>query len=631
MDPLTVDNPLGPTVAVAELPFRREDYHTELQQLRAQDGLRISRMLGMRSLMEQFRRDDMRSNTWDYGRRFLGTGAGSKHDLRLPYLLATSIKHTHRAASQVPDVRVDRADQSLEEEWRQYALERYLAVCWAHSDASVQLQDGAWDGSVCGGFAFEIEYDVGRQIGCFYARDPAGIVIVPDPATIWPYQRVYRSWTTPVAALKASYRGRDINPLNESFGPVSVEDLVPDEGGDGDMNRCTVHEVSTPLFKYRWCGNVDLYHRDHNYGITPWVAGPNIGPRRKIWGYSDVEMLADAAIYYQEAMSKQADVVAFAARGAYTEEETGQNAEQIAGIIATGGVVPIREGSEIKPIEAATQPAFVDKHLEDARRAIMDVGFTTTASWASTDGAGATSGSENGMRLQPTVELARLKQVTLRWGLERVNEIILRIAEKMIHVDDGVTYRGSIPLPNGRSQPFKVKLGGVAEGTLPVQFSDIADTSLPTAIGGAYGTNVIFNDRLDVYDPQHTLSELSKFQGNAQSLRTTLENLGCQDPDKEIQLIIKEVEENPWMNNGAIALIKQQLDAQTQGGANQPPGPGAPMPGGVDPQGGLDALGTALDGSGGGSQMDGVQRAVNGSADSGRPPGGVAGPIGGSY
>jgi hypothetical protein len=629
VEALKVPRPHQNDPAWQQTPVNLDDYANELQELRAHDVHRISRMVGMRDLVEQFRRDDPRTSTWDYGRRFLGTGPNGKHDIRLPYLLATMIKHTHRVASKVPDVRVDRADQSLAERWRQYALERYLAVCWARSDAAVQIQDGAWDGSGVGAVAFEVDYHIKDQIGCFYARAPEGIVIVPDPVTVWPFQRVYRSWTTSVAALKATYNGRDVSPFDSTFGPVAVEDLVPDEGGDKDTNRCTVHEVSTPEFKLRWCGSVELYYIEHNYGICPWVVVPNVGPRRKLYGYGDVEMLADAALYYQMLMSKQADVTAFAARGAYTEENTGQNAELISSIIASGGVVPIREGSEIKPIEAPTQPAFVSDHLDAAHRAIMEIGFTTTASWASSDAA-ATSGSESGMRLQPSVELARLKQVNLAWALAKVNEIILRIAERKISADDGLIYRGAIPLPNGRSEPFKLKLGGATgEGTIPDEFREVPDTSLPTAIGGSYETNVIFTDRLDMYDPQHSLQELSKYSQGAQSLRTTLENLGCQDPDNEIGLIVKEAEANPWMRQGMIALVLAQLKASEGQGGSGLPGSDAPMPGGIDPTGGLEALGAGL--SQGGSRTDGVNRAVNGSADTGRPPGGVPGQIGGAY
>jgi hypothetical protein len=625
-------DPVSGTPVMDNLPLQTPhsllDHSTELQQLRAQDSQRLGRMVGLRGLAEQFRRDPSGSDQSDYGREYLGTGGGQNHDIRLPYIMATVMKHTHRAGSKVPDVRIERADQSVTEQWRQYALERYLAVCWGNSDGPVQLKDACWDGAMVGSYAFEVEYDIRRQIGCFYSRDPAGIVVVPDPVTIWPYARVYRSWTTPIAALVASYRGRNVNPFNDEYGPVSVEHLVPDEGGT-DNARCTIHEVSTADYKLRWCGGVKLLEYDHELGICPWVVGANIGPNRQIWGYGDVELMADAAIYFQSLMSKQADVVGFASRGAYMDTGTGQASAKVVDILKKGGVLPGREGAEVKPIETAAQPAFIDEHLDMAHRSMLEVGFTTTASWASSDGAAATSGNEGGMRLQPTVELARLKQVNLAWALARVNEIILRIAEKKILPEDGLAYRGNLPLPNGRTQPFKLKTGGVPDDTLPEQFRDIADTSLPTAIDGNYETSIVFTDRLDMYDPQYALSELSKFTQGAQSLRTTLENLGCQDPDNEIGQIVKEAEQNPWMRQGMIALIKQQLDAQNQGGGAMPPGPDAAMPGGVGPETGLDAMGAAF--SNGGSATDGLSRSVNGSDKTGRPPNGVPGVPGGAY
>jgi hypothetical protein len=456
-------------------------------------------------------------------------------------------------------------------------------------------------------------------------------VVVPDPVKVWPYARVYRSWTTPVAALVASYRNRNINPFHDDFGPVSVEQLVPNEGGE-DVNRCTVHEVSTDAFKLRWCGSVKLLEYEHGYGICPWAVGANIGPNRQIWGYADTELMADAAIYFQSLMGKQADVVSFAARGAYQDTGTGQPSAKVVEILKKGGVLPGREGAEIKPIEAAGQPSFVSEHLDMAHRAMLEVGFTTTASWSSAEAGASTSGSESGMRLQPTVELARLKQVNMSWALARVNEIILQIAERKILPDDGLSYRGALPLPNGRVQPFKIKLGGVPDGQLPEEFLQIADTSLPTAIDGNYDTNVIFTDRLDVYDPQYALSELSKFTQGAQSLRTTLENLGCQDPDNEIGQIVKEAEQNPWMRSGMIELIKQQIEQGGGGGGDvpMPPGSDAQLPMGSDPAAsGLDAMGSLM--SEGGSAADGLGRTVNGSDKTGRVPGGVPGPPGGAY
>ena len=327
-------------------------------------------------------------------------------------------------------------------------------------------------------------------------------------------------------------------------------------------------------------------------------------------------------------MSRQADVADFAARGVFTEENTGHPADAIKETLSTGGVIPIRENSEIKPVPPMEQPSFIEAHTAAARDWISELGFVPRAGWSVDQTGQATSGSERGMQLQPSVELARLKQGNMVWGLERVNEIILRIAEQKISPSDGLTYRGRLRTSQSRSQPFKVKLGGTGGGdTLPKEFQDIENTSLPHAIDGDYETTVVFTDRLDMYDPTFIQSELTKFSQGAQSLRTTLENTGCTDPDNEILQIAQEAQDYPWMRQGMIALIKAQLDQQqaAQGDSGQPEPPEDDGSGDLP----MDALGMG-GGGGSGSMFDQASHGVNGNQDS-RPAAGVPGVPGGGY
>ena len=594
-----------------------ERYDAELQHLRIDDGLRLQRMVDLRQVMESFRRDSPdRILPSDYGRNGPVNAAGST-DVRLPYLLALTVKHAHRAGGQMPDVRVARADSSPEERWRQSVLERFLACCWNESDALVQLTTAAWDASCVGAGAFEVYWNAERQVACFYARDPAGIVVVPDPYRVWPYQRAYRSWLAPIASVRASYEGKPIDVMNEVLGMPNIDQLVPVDQAQGSV--CQINEVKTDTDCWRWSGRVLLHHSKHGADCCPTVVYPNVGPLRMVFGYSDVEMAQDIALYYQRLFSRQADVAAFASRGSYTEEQTGVPAAQIVEIIKKGGVAPIRRDSEIKPIPAHEQPAFINEHFTAARDALSDLSFVPDAAWGS-QGSEATSGSERGMQMLPQVELARQKQVNMRWALEKVDELCLRMAER--NALGRSTYRGTMKR-DGVSRSFRMDLGPAAE---PPQGLDGVDMTLPKLIAKDYDTEVVFTDHLDVWDPQFVLSELNKFQQGAQSLQTTLERLGTADPVDEMNLIQAEAEAMPWLRQGMIALIEKQLQADDQAAGSG----GADMP----PQGQLPSGMEAMFGDAGqsGSATDGLTRALNGSANTGgRNAGAPAGQLGGAY
>ena len=253
-----------------------EPFQGELTQLRMDDALRLQRMVDLRAVMESFRRDSIsRILPSDYGRNGPVMPSGST-DVRLPYLLAICVKHAHRAGGQMPDVRIPRADSSNEERWRQSVLERFLACCWNDSDSLVQLTSAAWDASCVGTGAFDVYWKADKQVACFYARDPAGMVVVPDPYTVWPYQRAYRSWLSPIASVRATYAGKQIDPADEKLGRPQVDQLVPVEGVSGTM--CQINEVKDEKQCLRWSGDVLLHRSDHGADICPVVMYPNVGP-----------------------------------------------------------------------------------------------------------------------------------------------------------------------------------------------------------------------------------------------------------------------------------------------------------------------------------------------------------------
>ena len=228
------------------------------------------------------------------------------------------------------------------------------------------------------------------------------------------------------------------------------------------------------------------------------------------------------------------------------------------------------------------------------------------------------------MQMLPQIELARQKQVNMRWALEKVDELMLRMAER--NALGRQTYRGT-QKRDGVSRSFRMDLGPAVQAP---QGLDV-EMTLPKLIASDYDSEVVFTDHLDVWDPQYVLSELNRFSQGAQSLQTTLERLGVPDPIDEMNLIQAEAEAMPWLRSGMIALIEKQLGADQPQGAGSAPEDAMSAPGGPGgPAAGLESMMGPSGGSGSGT--DALTMALNGSSNGGgRAPGAPAGQLGGGY
>lgn len=608
------------------------DYEAERQALEAADGPRCNRMRLYRREVEHHREqlDIAEATRSDYGRGIIipGEPDRQRHDIRLPYALAQTVKHTYRTAGRLPDITVERLDGSEEEQHRQATVEKMLWHSYRQSGDEVSLADVAWDGSLLGASVIEPFYDLMKGCPAWRVSDPAQTHVVPGAYNPHELQRVYCSWAAPKASVIAEYRDKPLDLLQPEWGIVDVNGL-PDGEHKGGVELVTVHEMKDDTRCIRWCGDVVLYHHVHNYGFTPAVVIPNIGPSRMLWGYSDYELVRGVARYYEKFLSRQADVIAFVANGAYVAEKTGLAAATIRTVIREGGILPVKEGGRVEPIQAPDQPVFVERHGVAMETALFDLGFTSPASWGR--GGAVSSGTERQMQLQPESELAQLKQAALGAGLERLNAMLLQLWEKK-HVGSR-SYRGSIR-QRGMRRPYAMTLGPTPPAPQPFDAADdpsqldpelAATQPLSTdpreLIDGDYQTTVSFKKHLDVHDPQFILAEVNKFSQGVQSLKTTLENLGVQAAEDEMQLIEQEAERFPWLRSGVIAFTKMQLDAQTaqEGQAaaasdvNQPPQAAQDQALGMSgtPGLGFDALATAL----------------NGNGDTGRPPGAPTGSL----
>ncbi len=577
-------------------------FTAEFESLREENGARIQHYRDWESEYESSRETDVYLNVTDYGRKIRSDDL-ERHDLKIPYAHPITQKHAYRVAGRMPDILCRRRDSSAPERYRADTIEKILCAVYGDSQAQLQFASGAHDASLLGAACFDLYYDIEDQMPYFRAVHPGGILVIPGIRDPHQFKRVYRFWNVSVASFRAEYKGVEFP------GGQTVLDVMP----DGDTNSITLIRMSDGEYHRLMAGGVLLEERRHDYGFAPYIVIPNLGPTHKIWGYSDYEFYRHVAAYYEAVMSRQADLLRAVANGTLIDENSGQDPADIRKGAREGAVIPVRKDGDIRPLEVPQIPAFTDSHVQSIRTALNDLSGTPPAAWGDI---GAASGSDRALQMMPQIELTALKQINWAAGLERMNAMLLQMIEKKQL--DSKTFTGTKTRKYAQTA-YSITLN--AASTESVELVDengnqmldsqgeivTAPQNPKELIAGDYRTSVIFQQRLDRDDPNFILAELNKFQQGAQSLYTTLTNLGVESPEDEMRLIEQEAERFPWLRSGLIAMIKNQLDSQQSQG---------------DPAAGIDATQNGGGGASGAFNFDAFSRGLGGDVP-GAPFGGA--------
>lgn len=581
----------------------------EFTDLQSVDRERLDRYREYREEIGSARESKFSRDATDYGRKpTKDPDLLYRHRFAMPLAQALTVKHAYRIAGRMPDVIVDRRDESMQERHRSSTMERLVWGIIRASKGEQQISSAAWDGSQVGASCFDVYWDDVKQQPIFRAIDPAGVLVVRGVEDPHDFQRVYRFWSVPTRSIRAEYRDVMFRDSESSFA-----DAVEPSERVGTEDYTTVVEVCDKVRCLRFAlgSEVPLYERIHGLGYVPYVVIPNLGPDRSIWGWADYEFVRDLVNYLPLLVGRQADIIRAAANGGFINKGTGSSKQQVAAWLREGGVLDAKRDSALEAAPVPQEPAFLPDHAGAVVEFVKMLGFAPDAAWGS---AGSTSGADRGLQLMPLIELTAMKQVNWAAGLSRLFGMAFRMIE-MNHLMGQSIYRGSVPSATSRaSTRFQLILEPGAFDTVENPDLDPMDPEqmllLPRGpvelFDGDYEVRFNWQNRIDPDDPAFVMSELNKFQQATQSLETTLERLGVQSPQDEIKRIAKEAEEMPWLRAGMIALTKLQLD-QASGDASTD---------GVSPDQGssmMDALammqtpdGSALDVDAGIEGLDGV-------------------------
>lgn len=537
----------------------------EFQQLRAEEAERIQRMKDYRSENEMSRNADIFgqvADLQDYGKTRLDAEP-SRHNIPLPFGLALNIKHGFRIFGRLPDALVDRREETELERYRSDTIEKLTWSIIRASGDETLFKDAAWDGSHLGSSCFDIYFNEKKQLPVLRVLDPTGVLFVPGLEDVHDFERCYRFWEVSRRSLESHYGGKKFRDT-----PIPTSALTQD--------ICVLVQVTDRQNTMRFVVDgfdaeddlkaMPLEEHSHGLGFVNYIVIPNIGPEREPWGWADYELVRGLVHYIPTLFSREADMIRMVSGGAFLEKGTGQSPSRILGILRKGGVIPSKRDGTVEPISAPDVPDFEQDHAQRGLQMMKMLGFAPDAAWG--DGA-AGSGSDRGLQLQPLLELTAMKQANWSSGLGRAFDRAFRMMEKKQTFR--TKYTGAVQ-KGSRREPFILPEFGpdLEDATIEVgtdeQTGEPLTETLPRTLkalfAGDYAVRFVWQNRIDPDDPAFVNSELAKFQQGAQSLRTTLENLGVQNPEDEMTLIEQESERFPWLRQGQIALIKAQLAAE---------------------------------------------------------------------
>jgi hypothetical protein len=273
---------------------------------------------------------------------------------------------------------------------------------------------------------------------------------------------------------------------------------------------------------------------------------------------SDIDDIADLNRHLNLMRSEQAEEIMTTIHRplVYYSGDHMQDPKQIS--YTAGAVLPIGAPGEeeLKPLDPPVESTATKEHIEAIESSIRTLSFLGDAGFGMF-GAG-TSGVAARIALTPLQRILELKLPPRTYVLQGVCAFLLRIFEQKAPND--VKLRGWVSTSGSRYELMDV---GKAD------------------IAGQYYASLDYGNLLPRDDQAHSQNEVYLYKASAQSLSTTLDNMGFEDPHAEIEMIKAEAQD-PWLNpERYMAVIqamqmKQQMDAAQQAAPAAGAAPGAP-------------------------------------------------------
>lgn len=292
-----------------------------------------------------------------------------------------------------------------------------------------------------------------------------------------------------------------------------------------------------------------VWQQNLGYGLgrVPFIEVPGSLAGDDIEPGSSIADVIELNQYLDQLVSQQADIIAKYANPTIIDEATGQTAESIKRAVQSdGAVLPVKLGSGVRFLNwDGPQPAIMEM-VELVRSFIYDIGGRPASSFGQT--VTNQSGVMTNLSLTPTTASAEDRMTMFGEALSQLNADILALYEKFVP-GEPLEFRGTRP--------------GKRVGAMPVPYGAVFKAR---DLNGWYQNEIKWPSVLRTDDPVYVQNELSKMtaQPPVQSVYTTLENLGIEDAEAELDRIGQQLEDprfNPQGLESAVNVARSLQDA----------------------------------------------------------------------
>ena len=525
---------------------------------------------------------------------------GRRYTITLNYIRPTVQKTVQFLLGQMPGIQVmppgtdDMARRAAEQ------MEALLYAAWDKNDAEKVFRRIAHNMALLRRGVLYYWWDPKAKCVHFRSVAPDNFYPVYDGEEIVECVIVSRRLTR---ALQASYpklakkivsdnRGDDVfdegNWTRVVNGAVDALATSP----DADSKSPSLVGRTTVLDWYDKYGNwvrvfggddTAVHSQKLGYGLPgpPVIEFPNALPGDEREPHSEIDDITELNLYLDQLISQQANIIKRYSNPTVLDKQSGQGAQQIRQAIqAEGGVLPIRRDGDIVLLNWQGTPPDISSQYARVLNAIYDLSGKPASAYGQL--LSNQSGVATNMALSPATSSNEEKQALFGWGLIKLNEAILQLYEKFMK-GEAIEIRGTYSKKQNDAawQYFDINMRG-------------AD------IGGWRKNRIKWPSALRTDDPIFVQNELAKASGDAanppkQSLYTTLENLGIEDVEAEIDRIKAQLED-PRLHP---QVLQSTIQAATAMQGSMLPQPMS----GLDPamQGeplGLEGMGEALGAAG---------------------------------
>lgn len=514
------------------------------------------------------------------------------------YCRATVMKYAS-ILSELPRVRIPLGTTDLDTQRRTRRRERLLYSIWDYLQET--WMDVEWNAAKKSFGVLQVLWDPGPN-------QPESVTIGPpgDTTTRKQYTRCpFRFRSIPPERFFPTYRTNDsprdflyvirfdpdrlVEDIEEEYG-VSLQPTNVDlQNNDGTTtlvefwSKGTYHLIAYTMYTQRSKGQyprgarrgsaVTLRKKENRYGTIPFFVLQNI--RNADYdpcdegSLSDVDMIMTLNQHYNLMQSEAAEEIATNIHRplVYYSDDHQQDPQDLE--MKAGAVYPVGAEETLEPLAWQPMPESVQNHMSDVLTGIKDLAGLGPAGFGEYP-SGATG---VGLRiiLQSLEQVLALKIPRRVACLREVVELVLKTAHQELKRQGREGAR--------LAWWFQDRLGRF--GQLDITAEDIARE---------YFVNLDYGNLMPRDEVEHQQNEIYKLKAGAQSLWLTLDNIGIDDPDSEIERIKEEAKDEFLNPEKVLAQLQvEQLRKELQAVASGAGVPGAKpaLPGGAggSPQG----------------------------------------------